>query len=264
MTTEDTSPEATQDDAAAVADALKTETTETTTETENTWSWSESVTGEGEAPEWFKGEKYKTVEDQAKAYTALEGKFGSFTGAPEEYTVSLSEELQEKGVEFAEDDPLLTDAKDMAKELGMNQEGFERMLNMYATAQLAETQAIEELRTEQLKELGNNGQERVDNLDAWAKTNLSADLYEGFKEMAISASAVKAMERLVAMTRGQAITPSEAVTSPSVTEQEVKAMQFEKDEHGNRKIATDPAFRKEFQEKAAKLWGSEEARTIVG
>lgn len=263
MTTEDTSQEATQDDASAVAEAVATPT-ETTTETENTWAWSESVTGEGEAPEWFKGEKYKTVEDQAKAYTALEGKFGSFTGAPEEYTVTISEELQEKGVEFAEDDPLLTEAQEMAKELGMNQEGFDRMLNMYATMQLAETQAIEDLRTEQMKELGNNGQERVDNLDAWAKANLSADLYDGFKEMAISANAVKAMERLVAMSRGKAITPNEAVTSPTITEEEVRKMQFEKDEHGNRKIATDPAFRKAFQEKAAKLWGSEEARTIVG
>jgi len=55
------------------------------TEVQSTFSWSEGVNGEGEAPEYFKADKYKSVADQAKAYTELEKRFGGFTGAPEAY-----------------------------------------------------------------------------------------------------------------------------------------------------------------------------------
>ena len=36
------------------------------------WYLSEGVGGEGEAPVWFKGDKYKTIADQAQAYPELE------------------------------------------------------------------------------------------------------------------------------------------------------------------------------------------------
>ena len=35
-------------------------------------------------PEWYKADKYKSVAEQAKAYTELEKKFGGFTGAPKD------------------------------------------------------------------------------------------------------------------------------------------------------------------------------------
>lgn len=76
-----------------------------------TWSYNEGIDGEGEPPEWFKADKYKTVSEQAKAYTELESKFGSFTGAPEDYALELSESLQEQGVQIDDDDPILEEAK---------------------------------------------------------------------------------------------------------------------------------------------------------
>ena len=51
-----------------------TETTETTESTEvvsEGWMMAEDIKGEGDAPEWFKSNKYKTVADQAKAYAGL-------------------------------------------------------------------------------------------------------------------------------------------------------------------------------------------------
>ena len=77
------------------------ESTETQTETASEWSYADGVPGNGDAPEYFKSDKYKTLADQAKAYTDLEKKFGSFTGAPEEY--ALNEDLQAN-----KDNPLFT------------------------------------------------------------------------------------------------------------------------------------------------------------
>ena len=45
---------------------------------------SDGIKGTGETPEWYKGDKYKSVAEQAKAYTELEKKFGGFTGAPKD------------------------------------------------------------------------------------------------------------------------------------------------------------------------------------
>ena len=73
-----------EQEVAPEAEATTEATTETTESTESVsegWMMSEDVKGEGDAPEWFKSSKYKTVADQAKAYAGLESKLGAFTGA---------------------------------------------------------------------------------------------------------------------------------------------------------------------------------------
>ena len=45
---------------------------------------SEGIKGAGDMPEWYNPSKYKSVSEQAKAYTELEKKFGGFTGAPKD------------------------------------------------------------------------------------------------------------------------------------------------------------------------------------
>ena len=44
----------------------------------------EGIKGTGDTPEWFKADKYKSIADQAKAYTELEKRFGGFKGAPKD------------------------------------------------------------------------------------------------------------------------------------------------------------------------------------
>ncbi len=264
---EDTGQETTQttEDTTAQDSVAAAVTTEETTTTEQTgWSWSEGVAGEGDAPEWFKSDKYKSVDEQAKAYTELEGKFGSFTGAPEDYKLNISDELKEKGVEIADDDPILDEAFKMAKDLGMNQEGFDKMLDIFAMSKVAEQEASQLGVADEMKSLGNNAEARVNNLDLWGKANLPADLYDGFVEMAQSASAVKAMEQLISMTRQAPVAPDATKPAPGVSSEELRSMQFEKDDHGNRKMQTDPEFKAKFDKLAAEVWGSEEQHIIVG
>ena len=60
------------------------ETQQPASETEATFLFADGVVGEGETPDWFKSSKYKTVSAQAEAFSELDGKFGSFTGAPKD------------------------------------------------------------------------------------------------------------------------------------------------------------------------------------
>ena len=249
-----------QDDATVVADAV-----ESTTGDETKWSFAEGVDGEGEAPEWFKADKYKTVSDQAKAYKDLEGRFGSFTGAPEEFApAELREELKEMGIEINTDDPLMEKAIAFAKETNMNQEGFNQMVNLYAETMAAETMALEDYKAEQFKSLGNNAETRINNLNAWANANLSPDMVEGFQGLAQSADSIKTLERLVAMTRSAPISPENAQPASSKTEADIKAMQFEKDDYGNRRIATDPEFKAKFEKLANEFYGTEDHVVTIG
>ena len=227
--------------------------------------YADEVAGEGEPPDWFKSEKYKTISDQAKGYKELESRFGSFTGAPDEYTpVELSEEFKERGVEIAADDPLLEKAIQLGKELNMNQEGFEKMITLYAETIAAENIAMQDYQNEQMRSLGQNAESRINNLNAWASANLPTELMEGFQHMATTAESVKALEKIVAMTRSAPINPDNIQPTGGVTSEELRQMQFEKDEHGNRRLQTDPDFKKRFNELSKRVWGSDDHTITIG
>lgn len=251
------------DDSAAVAAAV--EGTQTTTEaTADGWMFAEGVAGEGDVPEWFKGDKYKTVSAQAEAYKDLEGKFGSFTGAPDEFTVAVSDELKEKGVDISAEHPLVASALEFAKDSNMNQEGFSKMMNLVGMYELANQEAQESFRADELKALGDNAQSRVDNIAKWGQANLDENLFGGLADMVKTSESVKTIERLISMTRSAPMSPDNVQVPSPVSSAEVMAMQFEEDKYGNRRINTDAAFRAEYEKKKAQAWGSEDHIEIVG
>lgn len=231
---------------------------------ENGWSFAEGVTGEGDKPEWFKDSKYKTVADQAKAYTELEGRFGAFTGAPENYEVALSEQLAESGVTIDADDPMIEQAMQFAKDSNMSQEGFTGLVNLYGEIQLAQAQAMEQYRAEEMKALGPTANKRIANINAWAQANMSADLIPGFEQMIQSASGVAAVERLISMTRSAPMNAGDPNHTSGASVEELQKMQFEKDENGNRRINTDPAFKARYEQMKNNVYGSAEHRIIIG
>ncbi len=232
--------------AAAVAPTEKTVAANaSTTETPTAWAYAEDVPGEGDAPDWFKSGKYKTVQAQAEAYNALESKFGSFTGAPEAYELNASDELTEAGVTFADDDGMVGEFKTLATDMGINQEGFDKMLNLYGMVQLAEATADQESRKVEMDSLGTTAQTRIDNISNWGKANMSAEQYQTFEGMFNTAGSIAVMERMIARTAAPSIAPAQVVAQPSITQAKLTEMQFAKDQYGARKM-NDPSYRAEF------------------
>lgn len=223
------------------------------------------------APEWLLGKYHtegKSVEEatteQAKAYNELSGKFGAFTGAPEEYAIALSEELTEAGVTMDKDDPMVEAAMKFAKDSNMSQEGLNGMLNLYAMQMAAEQQADTEYKAEQMKALGPQADSRIQNIQQWASKNLDAETVASLEGMATSVESVKAIERLISMTRGAPVNVDNAAPAAGAGAEEVAAMQFEKDDNGNRRINTDPAFRARYQKMRNEVYGTEEHRVMMG
>ena len=99
------------------------------------WSLTEDLIGQGEKPEWFNNKTFKTVSDQAKAYPELQklynNKLQGFTGAPEDgYTFELSEELTEAGFDYDANNAYFKDFAEACKESGMNQETFQKSMDI--------------------------------------------------------------------------------------------------------------------------------------
>ena len=232
------------------------------------WFWAEDVPGVGEPPEGYKADKYATVAAQAQAYPALEGKFGSFTGAPDEYAVNLSAELTELGVEIDKDDPLLEKAMELFSKSGMNQEGFDEVVNLYMMGQVAQRDATdqhnEQVRADELKALGQNAEGRIDSLKKWGSANLSEEQMKGFLESMTSAEAVKTIEHIITMTQAASINPDGNAAPGALTDTELNEMQFAKDEHGNRKINTDPAFKAEYDKQMKLRYGAGDHVQVIG
>ena len=222
------------------------------------------VTETTEQPEWFKADKYKSVEDQAKAYPELEKQFGSFTGAPETYEATLSDAMTEAGVSINADDPLMAKAVEYAKASNMSQEGFNGMVQLYAENMVSESLAMDEYKSTQLDSLGNSGAQRIDGINKWVDANMDAESAEGLRSVITTAEGVKAVEQLIAKTKNAPVAAADTAPAMSVTQTELDAMYFAKDDNGNRKINTDASFKADYESKKNALHGTAPYRQMIG
>lgn len=229
-----------------------TDTTETTTETA-AWYISEGVLGEGDKPDWFKDSKYKSVTAQAEAYAGLESKLGGFTGAPEEgYELSMPDGIEG---EWIEGDPLMEGFQTWAKEKGLNQDAFTELLHMYVSNE-ASVMGVD--RESELKAIGDNAQGRLQNIADYARANLSEDEYEGILAATTTAAGVKAVEALIAKTRGPKVPTDMADVSGGKSREEIRAMMADP------RYQSDPSFRKQVSAEYERLLGKGPMTKVIG
>jgi len=228
------------------------------------WYYADGVEGQGEKPEYFNDKKYKSLSEQARAQRELEKKLGGFTGAPDQYEVRISDAFVDKGFELHQDDPFVKGFQEFAKAKGMNQEIFEESLNFYAELELAKAEGIRQYTEAQRKELGSNADRRIDDLRKWGSANLPDDLQDGFQAMFTTAASVEAMEMIVGKLLEKGVNPASGEGAVAYTEADVQKMQFELDQYGNRRIQSDPEFRRKYEEISRKVRGTQEARRAMG
>lgn len=172
---------------------------EQTIESANITDWfiKEGIKGNGDKPE-FLLDKFKTVEDQLKSYVELEKRFGSFTGAPEDYALNISEDYGDIKIEA--DDPLLQEFATVAGDLNLNQEGFDKLLNTYvefSSKEMKKSEAEQEAFQEQeIKKLGEDAEDQIKILNQWIENQVPSDMQDSIRNLATDASSVKAMQWL--------------------------------------------------------------------
>jgi hypothetical protein len=175
------------------------------------WFLTDEVNGEGDRPDWFK-DKYKSVSDQAQAYSELEKRFGGFTGAPEDtYELTTPEGVEG---EFDMEDPRIGWFQQVAKDSNMSQDTFTQMLHGWVQQ---EVDGVQGSREGEIQALGSNAQARLKDLGDWGAANLSPDEFEGFKALASNAQGVQTLEALIGKTRKNGVANTSAVASPGIS-----------------------------------------------
>lgn len=204
----------------------------------------EGIKGSGDTPEWYKGDKYQSVAEQAKAYTELEKKFGGFTGAPKDG--------YQLGEGVPQDDALAEALVEFATESNMNQDSFDKAWELLN----AQTEAVEEVTQEnELRKLGDNASERIKNVEGFLKNNLDAETYTQVQDLVTTADSIKLIETIVKATVPAKL-PIEGGEHPQgLTWADVEAEMFKMDDNGNYLRSVDVNHEKKIQQMLASFEG---------
>lgn len=209
---------------------------------DNKWYFADGYEGTGDAPEWFKADKYKSVSEQARAYTELEKKFGSFTGAPKD-GYQLPEGLDSE-------DALVQEVMKFGAEHQMSQAGFDQMMELA----LAQAQATEQISVEnEMAKLGSNANDRIKRVDGFLRNNLESEKYQEIAPLMTTADTIKLAETFISLTSQSKLPIDEVVTSEGVTMEQYQIELMRKDENGNYLMNTSQDHAKKMRRWKAEL-----------
>lgn len=217
---------------------------DTPSEPKANFYWKEGLAGEGDAPDWYKGDKYKSVSDQAKAYTDLEKKFGGFKGAPESY--DLPEEIDSEA-------NYVQMLSEIGQKTNMNQDTFSELLELGEALLSGKIDLDKEA---ELNALGDDAESRIGSVDAFLRNNLG-DKYDYHKDAVNSAKTVELVESLIKATAPSKLPTDPEPTVKPVTQDDIEAMMTAKDENGHVKYETSEAYREKVYQAIARMNGEE-------
>jgi hypothetical protein len=214
---------------------------------------SDGIKGVGDQPEWYKADKYKSVAEQAKAYTELEKKFGGFTGAPKDgYSVI-------EGIES--DDALWQELVSFGEKTNMSQSAMNDAWELLS----AQDQAAEEVSMEvELQKLGDNGVERVKVVEQYMKNNLDGDTYERLRYAVNSAEAVELIEALVKSTAPAKLPIDGYIEPGGITWEDIESEMYKKSDNGQYLRSVDPNHEAKIQRMMKEFGGDKPNVRVVG
>lgn len=159
----------------------------------------EEPVAEPVTPDWFMKDKYKTIEDQAKARFDLEKLMGKNWGAPkDDYVV--------EGIEgITANDPLLEHLKPHLKELGLSQNGFASLVKSYQDANIAMAKKIE---AEVAETLTKTEAMTVQAVDKWLQNSFSDADRKTIQSWIMSVDDFKILNSVRLMMPGNSSVPS--------------------------------------------------------
>lgn len=211
-----------------------------------TWYIADGVPGTGERPEWL-STKFKTAEQLGKSYHELEKRFGGFTGSPEEYSL---EAMTEKGV--TPEAKYMDGFMQKAKAAGVSQEYFNDMVGDLAIFINETSPGIN--MEEEVKKLGENGQQQVDIMSNWAVNNLSETETETFASLCKTggANAINLFNKMRTMAQPSVIPQAQGITQQA---RMTKGQLLKEAEENADKFLNDTAYRDNWRRRLQEVVG---------
>lgn len=200
------------------------------------WFFDENIPGQGDKPEWF-NDRYKTVAEQAKGWGELRKKLGGFTGAPEEYN---SDKFKD-ALDPAHD--AFTKFAGLAKDLNMNQEGFEKVMDMFVEHNASSSPDTEKF----IKELPPEKKEELKVLNQWALNSFSDKEYDILDSMVTDETSLNLMIKLSKMNREHPFPTTKSATTSMTREDIGRRMKDNWDDYVTNKNGFRDEIRKDLE-----------------
>jgi len=198
VTTDATSNDAPIQEQAAESTAAEPEATQQAAETPDVEPQAEP---EAEHPDWFMKDKYKTVEDQAKAGYELQKKMGKNWGAPQD------EYKLDEGMSIDLNDPLLKHLAPAIKEMGLSNEGFNNLVKEYESASM---KMVEEMTASVQKDLKQNSAMEIQAVDKWLIDNFEKGERDQIRGWISSVEDFKTLNTLRSLMPAKSAVPSQS------------------------------------------------------
>ena len=152
---------------------------------------------------------------------------------------------------FNEKDPMLGFWREFVHENGGDQEMFDKGLSAYINSALSQVPDYQA----EVDSLGENGLDRCNAVNMWAKANLTEDTYSALESFAVSAKGIEALEEIMIKSGEPAFSPSDATGQiDSDTLLELQAKQADPRYWDVNK--RDPRFVREVDQGFERLYGS--------
>ena len=222
------------------------------------WYLADGVPGNGDAPEWFRNDKYANLFEQARAYPELEKRFGAFVGAPTDgvYQVNVPEGVP---VEFDHEHPLFQELTEWGKSNQFSQKAFDGLIDMFARYEASLVPDMGQIK----QQIGENADSRLNAVNQWIKSSLGEDGYNAYR-MALTkenaADVFKTFEATMRLSRQvNAPKPGDDVPGAGKNElEEINAMQLKRNEKGQRLYEIDSKYREEVEQRRMKYFAAQD------
>lgn len=187
-----------------------------------TWKYGEGVPGSGDVPEWFLADKYKSVEEQAKAALELRKKLGSkVDDAPEHYDIDVDKYGWQK------DDPILNEFNGLFKEMNLPQKDYEKLLDKYHSLYSTQAQQKQETMQKQLESFSAENPDVLNRVQNWVGHNFDETEQGIVNNLMQTPEGIRVLDKM----RG-----SGARSAPPTADQAPMTMKFETLESVEREI----------------------------
>lgn len=179
-------------------------------------------------------EKFKDVGSLINSYKHLEGKMGNLKGAPETY--EIDEEIFDN---FSED--MLGSLTDTAREMGIDNEGMNKMLAIAAEQSALEADANWEM---EKHKLGQYADEELASAKQYLNANFTPEIADTLQGMVSTAEEFRALKTAVMdANKSSQVAPNQQSTTET-SDSDIQKMLFAKDEFGNLRMESDSAYAK--------------------
>lgn len=186
-------------------------------------------------------EKYKTVEDQAKAYPELQKLAGkanelqAIAGAPESYEIP----------EGLKDNPVVNEVAELFKQSGLNQEFLNKTLEIAGRHEEAQKANV----ADEITKLGDNGKERIDTVRQWLVNNSTQEQLLALRNVPMTAETIKLFEGFKKMTIQSGV-PTNTSANTSTAESMSDLRSEMRQNHD--KMKNDPTYAAELNQRFIK------------